>query len=208
MKVLVVGASGGTGRAAVAELKFRGHEVTAFVRRPETFARSSDGIRIFHGDVMCQDDLNRAVKGQDAVIVVLGISENPLLVRLRGSAATPMNVRSAGTRNVVAAMRGQGIRRLVVQTTYGAGDTRGRLPLKWKLIFSLLLRVVRASGLDWMIVQPVGLKDTDDTTPVLASADGETRSMAVSRKSVARVLVEAVQEAGNVRKSIAVSACL
>jgi NAD(P)H-binding len=162
------------------------------------------------------DDVRRAVQGQDAVVVVLGIRENPLLVRLRGSGATPMNVRSACTQNVVEGMHKHGVRRVVVQTTYGVGETRDRLPAKWRIIFSLLLkpqiadtekheRVVRDSGLDWTIVQPVGLTNDRDTKPVLVSTTGETRGMAVSRKSVARVLADTIEESKYVRKCIAVS---
>jgi uncharacterized protein YbjT (DUF2867 family) len=215
MKVLVMGANGGTGRVAVRELRSRGHDVTAFVRRQDTW--SPDSVRFFNGDAMNRDNVRRAVQGQDAVVVVLGIRENPLLVRLRGSATTPMNVRSAGTQNVVDGMHEHGIRRLVVQTTYGTGETRDRLPAKWRLIFSFLLRpqiadteqqerVVRQSGLDWTIVQPVGLTDAGDANPVLVSVTGETRGMAVSRKNVARVLADAIEESTYVGRSVAVSA--
>jgi uncharacterized protein YbjT (DUF2867 family) len=215
MKVLVMGANGGTGQVAVRELQSRGHDVTAFVRRQETW--SPDSVRLFNGDAMNRDNVRRGVQGQDAVVVVLGIRENPLLVRLRGSATTPMNVRSAGTQNVVDGMHEHGIRRLVVQTTYGTGETRDRLPAKWRLIFSLLLgpqiadteqqeRVVRQSGLDWTIVQPVGLTDAGNANPVLVSVTGETRGMAVSRKNVARVLADAIEESTYVGRSIAVSA--
>jgi uncharacterized protein YbjT (DUF2867 family) len=215
MRVLVMGANGGTGQLVVGELQSRGHEVTAFVRRPETW--SGDSVRLFNGDAMNCDDVRQAVQGQDAVVVLLGIRENPLLVRLRGSDTTPINVRSAGTQNVVEGMREHGIRRLVVQTTYGVSETRIQLPAKWKIIFSLLLkpqiadtekqeRVVRNSGLDWTVVQPVGLTNDRDAEPVLVSASGVTRGMTVSRKSVARVLADAIEESKYVRKCIAVSA--
>jgi hypothetical protein len=63
------------------------------------------------------EDVGRAVRGQDAVVVTLGISEHPLRVRLLGSAGTPLDVRSRGTAAVVAAMRTHGVRRLVVQSS-------------------------------------------------------------------------------------------
>lgn len=213
MQIIVFGASGATGRLATAELLRRGHEVTAFVRRANVMPE----VRAFQGDVMNLQDVQRAVQGQDAVVVALGISENPLLVRLRGSRGTPMNVRSQGTRNVVAAMKEQGVRRLVVQTTFGAGETRERLSMKWKLIFSLLLkpqiddteeqeRVVRASSLDWMIVRPVGLHNEPDAAPALVSFEGKARGMAVSRESVAGVLADAVEAGASQHRVLAVSA--
>lgn len=215
MKVLVIGATGRTGRVAVEELRSRGHEVTAFARRAGTLLEPS--VRNFQGDAMHRDDVCRAVRGQDAVLIVLGIRENPLLVRLRGNVGTPLNVRSAGTRNVVEAMQQEGVRRLVVQTTYGIGETKDYLPAKWRILFSLLLkpqiadseeqeRIVRSSSLDWVIVQPVGLTDIEDAHPFLASPAGEARGMTVSRKNVARVLADVIEGSEFVGNCISVSA--
>lgn len=217
MKVLVVGATGGSGRAAVEVLLSAGHDVTAFARRPEALGVSSPRLAVVTGDVMNPADVERAVQGQDAVIVTLGIRENPLTVRMRGSAGTPMDVRSAGTRNVISAMRRHGVRKLVVQTTYGVGETWSRLSLKWKLLFSLLLKpqiadtevqeqAVRESGLDWVLARPVGLTDETQAGAPFASSEGEARGMSVSRRSVGRFLVEAAESARYIGQSVALSA--
>ena len=123
-RILVVGATGGTGRATIAELVQQGYQVTAFSRNAGALAESSELVTAFNGDATNPDDLDRAVPGHDAVIVTLGISENPFRVRLFGTARTPIDVRSAGTRNVIAAMQKLGERRLVVQSSYGVGESR------------------------------------------------------------------------------------
>ena len=69
MKVLVIGSTGGSGRAAVDELLARGHEVTAFARQPGSVATTSATLRIAQGDVLVLGDVERAVVGQDAVVV-------------------------------------------------------------------------------------------------------------------------------------------
>lgn len=204
MRVLVIGASSGTGRAATAALLSRGHRVTAFARSAEGLPEQ-EGLTRQKGDALLPGDLDRVMAGHDAVVVALGIHESPLLVRL-GFGKTPLNVRSVGTANVIAAMKRAGVRRLIVQTTYGIGDSKGRLPFAWALIFWLLLKpqiedserqeaIVRASDLEWTLVQPVGLSDVDKGTPVLASPVGETRGMEVSRAQVARVLGDLVEGA-------------
>src|SRR5262245_37119503 len=91
MKVLVVGSTGGSGRAAVEWLLAEGHEVTAFARQPERIANRSERLRLCGGDALDLGDVERAVRGQDAVIVTLGISENPLRVRFFGPASTPID---------------------------------------------------------------------------------------------------------------------
>lgn len=217
MKVLVVGATGGSGRAVVRELLVRGHEVTAFSRHARSLAGTEGHLRAIDGDATNPADVDRVVRGQDAVVVTLGISENPLRVRLFGSAGTPMDVRSRGTRAVVSAMRRHGVRRLVVQTSYGVGETRTMLPLGQRLVFRLLLhpqiadterqeREVRASGLDWVLVQPVNL--TDDPHPGLpfVSTSGEIRGLKVPRACVGRFLVRAVEEPRYIGRSVALSA--
>jgi putative NADH-flavin reductase len=211
MRVLVVGATGGSGRAAVAALADRGHEVTAFARRPAGFPA---GVRTAAGDVTVPEDVDRAVRGQDAVVVTLGISEGTLKVRLRGSTGTPMDVRSRGTANLVEAMDRHGVRRLVVQSSYGTGPTRARLPLSSRVLFALLIRqqiqdterqerVVRGCGLDWTLVQPVYLTDGDE--PATCDTDGRTEGMRVSRRAVGGVLAGAVTDAGLHGATLAVS---
>lgn len=216
MKVLVFGSTGGSGRAAVEFLLAQGHTVTAFTRRVESAAPGMEAVRTVIGDAMRQADVERAVSGQDAVIVTLGISENPLRVRLLGPARTPIDVRSAGTRHVIAAMRKHGVRRLVVQTTYGVGDTRDRLGLVDRLFFQLVLKpqiadtelqnaAVAGSGLDWILVQPVHLTDAAEDTMPFTSVAGDIGTLKVSRKAVGRFLAHAVQAPDLVGKSVAVS---
>jgi uncharacterized protein YbjT (DUF2867 family) len=215
MKIIVFGATGGSGRAAVERLLAQGHAVSAFVRAlPETAPR--DGLRHVQGDVMNPADVERAVAGHDAVIVTLGISENPLRVRFFGPARTPGDVRSVGTRHVIAAMQKHGVRRLVVQTSYGVGATRHRLRLLDRLFFWLLLKpqiadteiqeqAVTSSSLDWLLVQPVHLTNGSEDALPLASAAGDTGDMKLSRRSVGRFLAEAVQDPALAGQTIALS---
>ena len=216
LKVLVVGATGGTGIATVETLLKQGHQVTAFSRNANSLSFPHPGFRIFEGDAMRIQDLEQAVQGHDVVIVTLGIQENPLRVRLFGTRGTPMDVRSAGTRNVVRAMAKHGVRRLVVQSTYGIGDTAGLLGFADRMFFSLLLKpqikdtqaqehVVRESGVDWTLAQPVHLTNLDDDKPPYLSVSGKTREMKVTRQSVAKFLANAATTQQYVGQSVAVS---
>ena len=222
MKVLVMGATGGTGRAATAELLRRGHTVTAFARNAGKLRQGADlsgeldrELFTIDGDAADQQVVDAAVAGQDAVVVALGISENAAWVRLRGPAHTGPDVRSRGTHNVVTAMQRHGVNRLVVLSVFGIGATAGRLRLLDKLFCWLLInqqvadhveqeRAVRASGLDWTIVQPVHLSD-DPAGEAFVSATGEVAINKVTRTSVARVLADTVDQPDFVGTSIAVS---
>jgi uncharacterized protein YbjT (DUF2867 family) len=214
MNVLVVGATGGSGRAAVDALVAEGHEVTALARRAGAVFGGRAGVRPVDGDATMAADVRAAVEGQDAVVVALGITENPLRVRLRGPAGTPLDVRSRGTAAVVAAMREHGVRRLVVQSSYGVGETRSMLPLSSRLVFAVVLEpqiadhevqedVVRRSGLDWTLVQPVYLTDGDE--PAALSTDGSVQGMKVSRSALGTVLARLATSPDEVGRCVSVS---
>lgn len=216
MNILVMGATGGSGRAVVAQLLAAGHEVTAFSRRGDRLGIGSSRLRAFQGDALERADVESAVSGHDAVVVTLGITENPVRVRLFGPRHTPLDVRSRGTRHVIDAMRRHGVRRLMVLTSYGVGATRGRLGFVDRLFFELLLKPqirdtelqnqdVIDSGLDWVIVQPVHLTNGEEDGLPFASTDGTTERMQVSRRSVARFMAEAVTSTAFVGQSVALS---
>ena len=213
MKVLVVGATGGSGRAAVTELVGRGHDVTALSRH----ASSLPGVRGIDGDATDAATVDRLVQGQDAVVVTLGISESAVRVRLRGPSGTPLDIRSRGTRTVLAAMHRHGVRKVVVQTSYGVGPTSDTLPLANRLIFALLLRPqiadterqgteLRASGLDWVEVQPVTLTDEPWAGLPTTSTDGSIDGTRVSRAQVGWFLAQAVEDPSLTRQTVSVSA--
>lgn len=215
--VLVIGATGGSGRAAVEALLAGGHRVTAFSRSASKLAGLSPRLRTIDGDAMDAAQVERAIAGHDAVVVTLGITESPVRVRVFGPRATPLDVRSAGTRNVIEGMKRHRVRNLVVQSSYGVGDSRDKLGFGDRLIFALLLapqiadtevqeQLVRESGLDWVLVQPVHLTDGAGDDVAFASADAETRQMRISRRTVGRFLARAVAERGWVGRTVALSA--
>ncbi|QBR92968.1 NAD(P)-dependent oxidoreductase [Nocardioides euryhalodurans] len=201
MKVLVVGASRGTGAELVSELVERGHLVTAYSRHG---GADDDQVRQVAADVLDREALGKAMIGQDAVVVTLGIPENPFRVRLTRRASSPLDVRSRGTRAVVEAMQEHGVRRLVVQSTYGIGETYAQLPLALKAFFTLAIRpqvddhelqehLVRESGLAWTIVRPTVLHDDPTEEPAYVGTDDHAPTMRVSRRQVARVEADALE---------------
>ena len=156
MNIVVFGATGTTGSEVVAQALEQGHTVTAFVRNPAKVEQADPNLKIMQGDVLNPDDVAAAVKGQDAVLSSLGAGLNG-------------TVRSQGTQNIIAAMQQANVRRLISQSTLGAGDSRSNLNAYWKyLMFGLLLRrayadhnrqeaFIRQSDLDWTIVRPGAL---------------------------------------------------
>src|ERR687891_513400 len=159
MKVLIFGATGGTGRELIRQALDRGHSVTAFARDPSALDER-DGLSPLAGDALDATAVERAVAGHEAVLCALG-----------RPATSPGTVRSQGTRNIVRAMESAGPRRLICQSTIGIGDSRPLLPplYRYLLVPTLLRRTfaeharqettVRSSQLDWTIVRAGALTD-------------------------------------------------
>lgn len=217
MKVLVVGASAGTGWQVVQQLLTQGHEVTAFARRAEQLPDLGPALHRVPGDATCPEDLDRAMPGHEAVVITLGISESALRVRLLGPARSAPDVRSAGTQQVLDAMKRHGLRRVLVQTSFGVGPTRPLLPLAVRLVFALLLKpqiedterqeaLVRASGLDWVILQPVNLTDDPQRDGARMSPTGEIGQLKVSRQQVADCIARVLASPALRGQTLALSA--
>jgi len=172
-KILVVGATGGTGRLIVGQALERGQQVTALVRSPEK-ASELKGAKLIVGDVRDEKVLREAVKGQDAVVSALGTPASPF---------REVTLLSTATRALVGAMKAEHGSRLVCITGMGAGDSAGHGGFVFdKLIFPLLLKkvyadknrqeaIVRDSGLDWILVRPSVLNDKPGHGAVRALAD-------------------------------------
>jgi len=117
VKILVIGATGGTGHAIVREAHAHGHEVTALVRSRATAAALLPGTSLEEGDARDPVALSSALEGCDAVISALG----PRKV----SPFRQVTLLSEATHTLVGAMEEQGVSRLVCITGLGAGDSAG-----------------------------------------------------------------------------------
>ena len=214
MRVIIFGATGGTGRATVRALVAAGHEVTGFARDP---SRLSDlaGLEAVRGDVMRAADVAAAIPGHGAVIVSLGNSQNPFAMALGARRSTTRDVCEVGTRNIVTAMQRASIGRLLVVSAFGIGN-RHALPFAFRLFYRTILRehmadkekqeiLVKASGLDWTLVQPVGLTDGKATGDWLADTTGRIRRQQISRADVAAFLVTLIDGRTYQRATVALS---
>lgn len=194
-KILVLGATGETGRLIVSEALARGHDVAVFVRSPEK-AKDLGDVTVIVGDARNEAALRQAVKGRDAVVSALGTSVSPF---------REVTLLSTATKALVAAMKAEGVSRLVAITGIGAGNSVGHGGFLFDhLIFPLLLRkvyadknrqeaIVRDSGLDWVLVRPAILSDKPGRGDIRALTDlRQFHGGGIARADVARFVLDQV----------------
>jgi putative NADH-flavin reductase len=164
MKLLVIGASGGTGSRLVQQALQQGHLVTAFAREPAKIRSTHANLRVVRGDVLQPDTIDEALAGQDAVLSALG-TRVPVRIVILIAVACQIIVRavtfsrpaalfielgipilsililsrrdtivSDGTRNIVRAMERAGIKRFVCESSLGVGDSKWKMGMLHNLI--------------------------------------------------------------------------
>lgn len=194
-KILVLGATGGTGRLIVARAVARGYDVAVLVRSAEK-AKDFEGVTVIIGDARNEASLRQAVKGRDAVVSALGTPASPF---------REVTLLSTATRALVKAMKAEGVNRLVAITGMGAGNSVGHGGFLFdKLIFPLLLRkvyvdknrqeaIVRDSGLDWVLVRPAILSNKPGRGDVRALTDLQHfHGGSIAREDVAQFVLDQV----------------
>ena len=213
MRLLVLGATGGTGRAVVARALAEGWETTAFVRDPDRM-EAAPGLSLVTGDATRAEDVARAAPDHDAVVVALG--ERPGAFDWLPGVGGSSGVCEAGTRHLLAAASGGGPRRLVVVSAYGVGDTRETAPWYVRLYLRVFMgalmddkerqeALLKASDAEFTIVQPVALTEGPETGAWLASPEGRIRRQQVSRADLAAFILSELNTPRHLRATVAFS---
>lgn len=206
MKVLVIGAAGKSGKAVVEQALAAGHDVSAFVHKIDGYVAGSN-VRVFGGDARDRSAMELAMLGQDAVIDTIG-NENPLK-------STTLESSAAAT--ITASMQSSGVRRLVVISMIGEGESVANTNWWERLFLSTLLRhemkdkaameaIVDTSGLDWIIVRPPFLNDdpAKGDFHVFCAESGETAHK-MTRADLATFIVAQLSSDEYLLKAVAVA---
>jgi putative NADH-flavin reductase len=207
MKVIVFGASGGTGQHLVQQALAARHTVTAFARRPESvLAAPAPGLTVVQGEIHDGAAVSAAIAGQDAVLSALGS-------RTLGRS----DVLEVGVRNILAGMASHRVGRIIVLGAAGASEdatrhqgvvTRSLL----KFVTVTLLRepfrsqreqesLLAASPTEYTIVRPPRLLDRPAIGRYRVQEDGlPPGGTTITRADVADFMIRQVTDLTWVRK--------
>lgn len=166
MHILVYGADGATGRRIVDQALTRGHRVRASCHSLSGEERDAEGLEWVATDLLDRDGPAGDMEGIDAVVNAVGIDAGP------GTVVNPPPLHTDGTRNMLAAMRGAQVDRLVTISASFV-ETMSRGPIWFEAAARLGLasifaqmgemeKILRATPwLRWTAVRPGWLLDEE-----------------------------------------------
>lgn len=215
MKILLLGATGRTGKLVLKQALDYGHSVNCLARKVERIP-DNPALTLFEGNPGRKADLEKAIAGCDAVISVLNISRKSDFPwsRLR----TPENYLSEVMSLLIPVAEEEKISRIIVCSAWGVAETRSHIPswFRWFIENSNIgvaykdherqEKIITNSNLNWTIVRPVGLINSNRKQRVLESFDNSPKpSLTISRRSVANYIVESLNQKDLIGQKVVIS---
>src|SRR6516225_5414358 len=204
-QVLIIGASKGIGLETTRQALEAGHMVRAFARSAADIRISGPKLEKVRGNALKSSDVTAAVTGINVVLQVLGVGLGDLF--------WPVHLFSDATRILIAAMQAQGVKRLIVVTGFGAGDSRASINCFQLLPFRFFFgrayddtdvqeRLIKDSALDWTIARPGVLTNGSRTGRYkVLKEPTQWRNGTISRADVASFLVQQIEDRAYLRKT-------
>jgi len=212
MKVAVFGASGLTGGEVAYQALQRGEGVVALARTPSKVTKpegscgagatseplSDANLKVIAGSVTKQADV-------DAVFAEGGITS--VVVALGGKTKdVGETMLTDGTANIIKAMKANGVKRIAVVTSIGAGDSESQAPFFFKVLMWTAMKKIftdknnqealffngPGKDLEFCIVRPGGL-NVEAPTGVINVIEGQAGS--IPRADVADFCLGAAMDA-------------
>jgi uncharacterized protein YbjT (DUF2867 family) len=204
MKLLLLGASGRTGRWVLECALAAGYDVVALVRTPEKIVARSPQLSIVRGTPESAADVLAAIRGSEAVISTL--NNNRESDRPWARPLSPPMLMTRSIANAVSAMRRNDVRRIVALSALGVRDSFAHAPAITRLLIRHTnLRIVyedheaqeallRTSGLDWTCVRAAILTNRR-SRKLLVSYDGRPKpALTIGRAELARFMVNILDQ--------------
>lgn len=211
MRIVVLGATGTTGRHAVDDALAAGYEVVAYVRNPGAVAPRA-GLTVIGGSVEDEVAMRAAFEGADAIISCLGVRTSFKAIFQK------TNFQQRVLPKVISAINEAGVKRFVLMSSFGVGETRAKASFIPRVVFHTLFggrlfadKAVAEQALsgckaNWTAVYPVSLKKGPvDSAWDLLPLD-EVRKVPgipiLAFATVAKILVDLIPDESQARQKL------
>jgi len=206
MKVVIFGANGKTGILLVEQALVKGHQVIAYIRRPESILIENPKLKVVVGNLNELLKMKDAITGTDACISALG-----------GGSLTKHSAEIiVGIKNIISIMEIAKVPRFIYLSSLGAGESLYLIPQPLRFFLSnIFLRVpladhntnestIMKSKLQWTLVRPGSLTDGQLTGDL---KHGSEKTMikggaSISRSNVASFVIQQLTDTSYLQKAV------
>jgi uncharacterized protein YbjT (DUF2867 family) len=207
--VVVAGATGRAGRLIVDELLKRGFPVRAMIVRPfdppKPAVLDREGIEIVEGSLESTDKLHDVMNGADYVISAVGSTK-------MFSKAVFEKIDVAGNKNLALAAKENGVKRIIVISSIGAGDSKYAMTAiyRWMMLQVIAAKtkmeeIVKTIGIDYTFIRPGGYTEKEVPSGIAIGEGGKISGL-VRRDQVAEICVDAVEKPAMANRTFEVCA--
>jgi putative NADH-flavin reductase len=208
MKLAIFGSTGRTGQHLLRMALEEDHQVVALARDPAKLLVQNENLTVIRGSLKDADCIHRVVAGVDAVLSVLGPTSNQPTFEI-----------SQGMQMILNAMKGNGVKRLVISAGAGVGDPQDA-PKPFNQVMNMLLKaaaknvyedmlqmvsLVRESDLDWTVVRVPMLTDDTATGQIKMGMVGKGMGPRISRADLAAFMLQQAKSREFIRQAPAIS---
>lgn len=209
-KIIVFGASGGTGKEIVKQALEKGHAVTAIVRNPVSFNLQHPHLKIIKGDVLKLATFEKELQGKEAVISCLGT----------GRSTKPTTIYSEGIKNIISAMNKAEVERLTCISA-GALDANKEMGFFISTITKIILqrilknvyndmrlmeKQVESSNFNWTIVRPAMLKNKPLTGKYRIAINSHIRRpFSIARADLAQYILNNIENSQTYKAKVEIA---
>jgi len=209
MKICILGATGGTGRALIQEALTLNHDISVLARTPADLDQFKNRIHIHQGDVLDPEALDKCIMGREAILSALGV-RGTLLGGRRN-----ISLYSRSIQNIINAMQKHAIKRFIGVTMSGAETLPGEpsiMPIFRFLLKGYMKDILRMEALleqtrlDWTIIRPANLTDSEKTGVYRTWTDRyPPKVFKISRADVAGFMLNCLKDETTIRKKIGIA---
>jgi len=215
MKILLLGATGRTGKLVLEKALESRYEVNCLSRNSERI-EPQEGLTIFEGNPNNKTDLENALTECDFVVNVLNISRKSDFPW--ATIRTPENYLPDVMNTLIPIAEDNHLKRIVVCSAWGVAETKNDIPkwFRW-LIENSNIRVtyqdherqeelLKKSDLNWTIIRPTGLTNSKKEQNIRETFEKIPKpSLTISRQSVAVYIINSIKDTNLMRKTVVIS---
>lgn len=195
MNVIIFGATGGIGKWGVKHALQRGHHVTAYVRNAQKMTETNKNLTVIQGDIHDQQEMTKALSGQDAVVWCVGIPMKKSYQRMESL---------EGHKTLIKAMEANQVKRLVdwgTPSVHFEQDKKSLITVVPGIMAGLLFpqakkemlaiaQILQESDLDWTLVRFMAPKNTCYTGNVKVGFGDTKMNFSISREDIGAFMIK------------------